>query len=366
MLEFDLKDKSIPKWLIKKDLSSDVILSSRARIARNIKGYSYLHKMKDEDREEIINIANDAIKNINSLPDTLIYVKLNSQSQKFRKFLKERFLATDYLLQGKNKEVIFDKNENINIMINEEDHIRLQAIYPDLNIKKAYNKILRIERELENYIDFDFNTELGYLTSCPTNVGTGLRVSVMLHLPALVLSHRIKEITDNLIESGFAIRGFYGEGTKFSGDLYQISNQTTLGVTEKEIIDKVENIVLQIEKLEIGERKKLFKNKKIYDKIIKSYLLLKNAYSISLEESMEHLSLLRLGEALNYIKIPDKRNFNKLLIMMQPMHLIYLDNIKIEAIDRSIENKLRANLIKKFMQKGKVCLKNLLPEHNRL
>ena len=366
MLEFDIRDKSIPKWLIKNDLSSDVILSSRARIARNIKGYSYLHKMNDKDREKIIDIINNAMKKINSLPDTLIYVKLNSQSQKFKNFLKERFLVTDYLLAGKNKEIIFDKNENINIMINEEDHLRIQAIYPDLNIKKAYNKIHKIEKELENYIDFDFSPDLGYLTSCPTNIGTGLRVSMMIHLPALVSSHEIKGIIDNLIESGFAIRGFYGEGTKFSGDLYQISNQTTLGITENEIIEKVKNIVLQIEKLEIAERKKISKNKNIYDKIIKSYLLLKNAYSISLEESMEHLSYLRLGEGLDYIKIPDKRNFNKLLIMMQPVHLIYLNNIKMGEIDKNIINKLRANLIKNFLQKGKVCMKDLLQEHNRI
>jgi len=251
-------------------------------------------------------------------------------------------------------------------MINEEDHLRLQVIYPDLNIKKAYNRAKKIEKELENLIEFDFNAELGYLTSCPTNVGTGLRVSAMLHLPALAISNKIKNIIDNLIESGFAIRGFYGEGTKFAGDLYQISNQTTLGVTEKAIIDKVECIVLQIEKMELKERKKIAKNKKIYNKIAKSYLYLKNAFSINLDESMEYLSLVKLGENLGHIKMLNKRNFNKLLIMIQPMHLIYLNNINMEEIDKKMENKLRANLIKNFFQKGNVCLKNLQPEPNRL
>lgn len=366
MIEFDIKDKSIPKWLIKKDASSDVILSSRARIARNIKGYTYLYKFNDEGREKIIELVNDTIKKINWLPDTLIYVKLNSQSLKFKKFLKERFLVTDYLLKGNNKEVIFDKNEYIDIMVNEEDHLRIQAIYPGLNIKKAYNKILKIEKELEKHIDFDFDAEFGYLTACPTNVGTGLRISVMLHLPALALSHKMREIIDNLIESGFAIRGFHGEGTKYSGDLYQISNQTTLGVSEEEIIEKVKNIVLQVEKLEIKERKILSINKKKFNEIIRSYLFLKNAQSLSLEEAMKYLSLLKLGDWFDYIKISNKQNFNKLLIMIQPMHLIYLNDIKLENINGNLENKLRAKLIKNFMQRGKVCLKNLPPEPSRL
>ncbi len=361
MSEFDLKNRTIPKWLAKKDLSSDIILTSRARIARNIKGYYYLHKSTDQDREEIIDLINNTIKALTCLPDTLIYVKLGSQSQRFKQFLKERFLVTDYLIKGNNKEIVFDRNEYLNIMVNEEDHLRVQAIYPGLNIKKAYNKILKIEKEFEKHIEFDFNTELGYLTSCPTNVGTGLRISVMVHLPALALSNKIKEIMDNLIESGFAIRGFYGEGTGFSGDLYQISNQTTLGVKEIDIINKVENIVKQVEDLEKKERKKYSNNRKIYNKIIRSYLLLKNTHSISLEEAMKHLSFLKLGEWLEYIRISDKQNFNKLLIMIQPMHLIYLNGMKEETIGSIKEKSLRYRVIKKFLERGKVGLKSLLP-----
>lgn len=366
MLEFDIKEKSIPKWLINKEKSPNIIISSRARIARNIKGFPYLYKSNKETQKKTMELINKTIKISNLTSNALIYVKLSTQSVKFKKFLKERFLITDYLLKGDNKEIIFDKDELVNIMVNEEDHLRIQVIYPDLNIKKAYNKILNIEKEIEKYIDFDFNIEFGYLTTCPTNVGTGLRVSAMLHLPALAYTHKIKEINDNLIESGFAIRGFYGEGTKFSGDLFQISNQLSLGMCEEEIIQKVENVVLEIEKLEIKERKKLIKNKNLYNRIIKSLFLLNNSHHISLEDGMSHLSLIKFGEWMNYINIPDKQDFNKLLILIQPMHLIYLNNIKSEKIDTVYENKLRADFIKKFLQRGKICLKNSQQEHSRL
>ncbi|MBU1076169.1 MAG: hypothetical protein KKH98_02680 [Spirochaetes bacterium] len=366
MLEFDLKEKSIPKWLIKNKAASNIIISSRARIARNIKGFPYLYKLEKENKKKILDLVLNTIKKMDPPFSSMVFVNLGSQSSKFKKFLKERFLVTDYLLKGDNKEVVFDKDEYTNIMINEEDHIRIQVIYPDLNIQKAYNKISIIEKEIEKFIDLDFDIDFGYLTACPTNVGTGLRVSVMLHLPALAYSFKMKELTDNLIESGFAVRGFYGEGTKFMGDLYQISNQVSLGINEGDIIKKVENIVLELEKRELLERKKMSKNKNLLNKIVKSYLVLNNSKHISLSDGMKHLSLLQLGEYYNYIKIPDKQNFNKLLIMIQPMHLIYLNNIELEKIDSVTENKLRAEFIKKFLKRGKICLKNSQQEPSRL
>lgn len=366
MLEFKLKDKSIPKWLINNETDSGIIISARARIARNIKGFSYLYKLTKQNRKEILDSIHDTLDKLDLLNNTFVQINLNEQNTKFKKLLKERFLITDYLLKGENKEVIFNKDEYINIMINEEDHLRIQVIYSGLNIKKAYNKLRSIEKELEKHLDFDFDMEFGYLTSCPTNVGTALRVSVMLHLPALSFSFKIKKLIDNLIESGFAVRGFYGEGTKFLGDLYQVSNQVTLGLSEQEIIQKVEEIVIEIEKLEIKERKKLMKNKKLYNKIVKSYLILNNSHQLNLDDAMTHLSLIKLGESFGYINIPDKQSLNNMLIMIQPTHLMYFNEINLEKINSVKENKLRAEFIKKSLKRGKICLKNSQQEPNRL
>lgn len=360
--------QSIPHWIIKPKNSSGVIISSRARIARNIKNFQYLYKLKNKFANQLLETINLTLKQIFKSNKKLIFINLSEQSQQFKQLLKERFLITDYLLKGENKEIIIDEKEYINIMINEEEnHIRIQAIYPGINIKKAYQTVLDLESKLEEKLEFDFHPEFGYLTSCPTNVGTGLRISVMMHLPGLVLMNKITQLIDNLVESGLTIRGFFGEGSKYLGNIYQISNQISLGVSEQEIIEKVENIVLEIEKLELKARKNCLKIKSIKEKILKSYILIKNSTSLKYIDAMNLLSLLKLGIYLNIIKIDDDKEIDKLLIIIQPAHIAcYNKKNNLNEINITLENKLRVDLIKDVLKRGNICLNNSQPALNRL
>ncbi len=365
MFNFSQINNVIPQWIVEPS-NSNITITTRIRMARNIKGFPYLYKISEKQTNELMEKINHAIKSISPSLNTLIFIKLSNQSQKFKQFLKERFLITDYLLKGENKEIVIDKNENINLMINEEDHLRIQVIYPGKAFTKALETIKMIEKKLEKFIEFDFNEEFGFLTSCPTNVGTGLRVSTMLHLPGLTLNNKIKEIIEHLNEAGFTVRGFSGEGSKYLGDLYQISNQTSLGLSENDILSRVENLTSEIEKREIEERKNLLKNNIITNSIIKSYLMIKNSNSLTFSDSMNHISLIKLGIDLNLIKIIHIHNINKLLIMIQPMHIAFLNKETVKTMDIIMENKLRSKMIKDFFEKEEICLKNFPQELNRV
>ncbi|MDD5067201.1 MAG: hypothetical protein PHF84_09160 [bacterium] len=366
MLNFTQINNVVPRW-ISESHPSPVIISTRARIARNIKNFPYLFRLTDKQSMDLLEKINSSLHQIPDLAGSYIFIKLSNQSHKFKQFLKERFLITDYLLKGENKQIVIDRNEYMNIMINEEDHLRIQVIYPGLNFRKAYQFIESIESRLENILEFDFNEEFGYLTSCPTNAGTGLRVSSMMHLIGLKLNSKIKQITDNLAGSGFTVRGFSGEGSKFLGAIYQISNQLSLGMNEKEILDKVEKVTLEIEKMELLERKELLRNEPVIKNIMESFEVCKNSTALDFVSAMTHISMVKLGIDLKLVKtIPSANDMNKLLIMIQPMHIAFLNKENLKNIDIVNENKLRAKIIKDFLSTGEICLKSLQQEPSRL
>jgi len=244
-------DKNLPNWVLDYNKESEkIVISTRARIARNIKGYPYLYIISEKEKAEILKKVESAVINSSALGNDIIILKLNKTSNSTKTFLKEKFLATDYLVYGNNKEVIFNKAINTAILVNEEDHIRIQSICAGFHPRKVFNIVADIERKLEGYVDYDFYNEFGYLTSCPTNVGTNLRISVMVHLPAINFMKKFENIVKTLKSSSFIIRGFAGEGSAILGDIYQISNQFTLGVNETSIISRMTMAVRKIIALE--------------------------------------------------------------------------------------------------------------------
>lgn len=344
-------EETLPIWLSEETDYSDIAISSRARIARNIKGYPYHHKITQRKAEEIIEIVNNAVKNIENLSKKIFLINLNFLPPESKRFLKERFLATEYLLKGTNKEIISEKKERFAILINEEDHLRIQAISGSISIQKVYKTANNIESMLEDYIEYDFSEEFGYLTACPTNTGTGLRISAMMHLPALFYTKNIKPLFSSLSEMGLSIRGFYGEGSDSIGTIFQISNQYTLGVPEKEIINKIENIVKEIYNMEKEKRKELMKKNYqfISNKVRRSMSILQYSDSLELNEAIELLSDVRLGISLGFVDSIRYKQLNKLFILIQPMHLLNLYNIPPEDFTKEVEDRLRATIIRKYL-----------------
>lgn len=326
------------KWLEGEGLEKDVIVSSRIRLARNLRNIKFPYIMDNNEAIKVINAVKEAIdSNLTTRNDFLFY-RVNELSPLKRRIYAEKYLISIGLLEKPDKSAfLLKKDEKATIMINEEDHIRIQVILPGLNLKNTWELCTKIDDIIEGNVDYAFDEKFGYLTVCPTNTGTGLRASVMMHLPALVKSNYINNILHSVAQLGLTVRGLYGEGTNALGNLFQISNQTTLGLSEEEIIRKLENIVLQIINKERMAREQLLANRKIEieDKIYRSLGILKNARLMSLEESMEKLSDISLGIDLNIIKGYDKNIINDLMIKTQTANIQGLinSNFSIEKIN---------------------------------
>jgi len=252
--------------------------------------------------------------------------------------------------QRKNsKAVIFDPDEVISIMVNEEDHIRMQVMQSGFNLYEAWNSINALDDAFAKELSFAFSTEWGYLTACPTNTGTGMRGSVMLHLPALVMTRQINRVLAAIAKLSFTTRGLYGEGTQASGNFFQISNQVSLGHTEEEIIENINGLIRQIIEQELQAREMMLSKERevLEDRINRSYGILKSARIISSQETIELLSMVRLGCDLGMLKEIDRRTLNELFILTQPAHLQKLENKKLISKDRDVK---RAEIIREKLK----------------
>ena len=231
------------EWLRGNGPESDIVISSRIRLARNLGDYPFIKRCTDIDKANIESTVGQHLKEHANLSDTF-YFNVADLEQLDRQFLVERQLISREHADGKGaRAVAIDKKEMFSVMINEEDHLRMQVMKSGLDLQNAWNQITEIDNSLEEKIRFAFDAKLGYLTACPTNVGTGMRVSVMLHLPALVFTRQIEKVFRSLQKINLAVRGLYGEGSQAMGDFYQISNQITLGKSEEELIDQVTDVV---------------------------------------------------------------------------------------------------------------------------
>ncbi|WAM34575.1 protein arginine kinase [Caldicellulosiruptor morganii] len=326
----------------------DVVVTSRIRLARNLSDVPFTIKMNDYDAGLVIDRVRDVIsKNSQYRFDFYEIRKLPFLK---RQVLIEKHLISPALVSSKIKSAVaIDQNENISIMINEEDHLRIQVLYRGQNIQKAWEDANRIDDFLEEQLPYAYDETWGYLTSCPTNVGTGLRASFMLHLPALTLLGYMKEIIETITKLGIAVRGFYGEGSEVLGNLYQISNQITLGQPEEDIIANVVSITNQIIEQERQARLKLLNESSsfIADKVYRAYGILKYARNISSNEALKLISDVRMGISMGIIKETTIDKLDVLLNLIQPAILQDYFGKEMTPEERDIK---RAELIRKILE----------------
>lgn len=323
----------------------DVVISSRIRLARNFNGIPFPAKLRDSRAFDVQEKVFSALKNLGDFA----FYQMSSMPEETKGVLIEKHLISKNLAKGEFSAVVLNSNETVSIMINEEDHIREQAIVKGFNLKLAYNKLSKVDDALIENCDIAYRSDLGFLTACPTNLGTGLRASCMLFLPALSLSGKMPEIYKKVKAKNQTIRGFFGEGSQALGHIYQISNQTTLGKSELEIIEEVENTIYEICALEIDERLKIFSDnvKTLENEAKKCLSEMLNSESISIEKYMQNAAIIKLYLFSNE-KLKGKcQLFDDLLSIVQPCSLSVLSGGKIKEGEIDC---FRANYLKKILK----------------
>lgn len=326
-------------------MSNDVVISTRIRLARNLKDFPFPCKLNSQGREKVIEKVRDAVKKSNSpVASDFSFIRMSElTSSQSVSLVEKRLVSPEFISETDGRALLISKDECFSIMINEEDHIRLQVITKGLSLEQAYDTADKLDTLLDENLDFAFDEKLGYLTQCPTNLGTGMRASVMLHLPALEKSRAINRIAGNLSKLGLTIRGAHGEGTEPKGALYQLSNQVTLGISEKAAIENLKNITEQLIAQENQARERLCSSIDIQDAISRSLGILRSALVISHDEALKLLSNVRLGIVSKQITDVSTETIDRLMIAVEPATLTVSLNKNLSAHDRDIE---RAKLIR--------------------
>jgi len=344
----DLEDltQTSGEWLRGSGEEADIVISSRIRLARNLAQYPFITRVEDTGRSEIENLLKEKIDQ-SAFGSRLSYFPVKEMDNLDRQFLVERQLISRELSESHgSRGVAISDEENISLMVNEEDHLRIQVLRSGFALDDCWDEIDQIDDALESQITYAFSEQFGYLTACPTNVGTGIRVSVMLHLPALVISKEIQKVFQALQKINLAVRGLYGEGSQAMGDFYQISNQETLGKSDQQLITKIKDVVPNIIDYERRVRTALVNDNRqtLLDKVSRAYGTLKNAQIISSEETMDLLSSVRLGINVGLIDDLEPAIINELFIHTQPAHLQKIYGQELETAER---NASRASYLRK-------------------
>ncbi|MDP3919677.1 MAG: protein arginine kinase [Candidatus Omnitrophota bacterium] len=351
MSQVDVFINQTAEWLRAAGPDSDIVVSSRLRLARNISGFPFLQKMSVPQQQEVVEKVKVATETCVGLKEAY-YLRSTDLSELDRQFLVERHLISrEHATEGGSKAVAITPDEVVSLMILEEDHLRLQTFQSGFSLGEAWKIIDVIDNELEAELDFSFNPNLGYLTACPTNVGTGLRASCMLHLPSLVLTKQVHKVLQALTKLNFAARGLYGEGTQATGNFFQFSNQITLGQREEEMIDNLERVIRQVIAHEKEARQFLRSKRKVKfeDQIWRAVGTLKSSRIISSSEATQLLSLVELGIDMDLVKSSlTQQEWSGLFLLIQPAHLQKINKKKLNSSERDI---CRADLIRERLKK---------------
>ena len=334
-------------WYVQTGKDSDIVISSRIRLARNIKGIPFTTKCKPEDLEKVINIMNNEV---NSLGYGLKFIRLEDLDDITKVSLVEKHVISPEFAADKEKKgaIIVNDEENICMMINEEDHIRMQVFCSGLDLENLKNLAIEIDEKLDNCLHYACHPKYGYLTACPTNVGTAMRASVMVHLPALTMTGNITKILNVVNGFGMNIRGIYGEGTQSQGDIYQISNNQTLGLSENDIIKNLNLITEKVIEQERMARKYLAKNSiDLEDRVYRAYGTLAYATKLSSDECKKLLSYVKLGTDLGIIKELTDSKVSKLYLYNQPANLQKYVGKPLDGYEREIK---RPEVIKQIIK----------------
>jgi protein arginine kinase len=314
-------------WLDASGDHADIVLSTRVRLARNLQGHAFGPRARVNDREAVLDQIRGARVRVPQLGGATI-VNLPALDTRSRRILLERRLISRELLgdsagPARGTAVVLSGRQPLSVMVNEEDHLRLQSLVAGLRLHEAWSLVDRLDEELGEQVPYAFHHEFGFLTSCPTNVGTGVRASVLMHLPGLVLTKEIGKVLQGITQVGLTFRGLYGEGSEVVGNFFQVSNQTTLGKSEEDLVEQLDKIVRQVIQYETQARQVLLRDARAVteDKIWRAYGLLRYARSLSFEELMNLLSGVRLGASLKLLPGLRVYTLNKLMIFTQPAHL---------------------------------------------
>ena len=304
------------KWYMGLGNQGDIVLSTRVRLARNLEDYPFTSRLDSKEKEEVSSIIKEALSDYNE--KALENIDMASLTPAGAVSLAEKHLISpEFASETKGRSLLLSESEDVSIMLCEEDHVRIQVIYPGLSLEEAFDTAEKIDSHLEKKLSYAFNENLGYLTQCPTNLGTGMRASVMLHLPALSKKGAMRGLSTTVSKLGLTLRGSYGEGGESSGDIYQLSNQVTLGISESAAIQNLSSIALQIIAQEKQARAVLVKDEDFMDKIYRAYGILKSAYKLTSRELIGLLSYVRLGASEGILNVP-LETLSALFIELQP------------------------------------------------
>ncbi|MEX0912849.1 MAG: protein arginine kinase [Gemmatimonadota bacterium] len=341
------------EWLDADGPAADVVLSTRVRLARNLESHRFALRTDEREREAIFEAAREAADRTSALGQGTV-LAMRKLAEPTRRLLLERHLVSRELIGDSSGDppshsgLFLADHESLGLMVNEEDHLRLQCLVSGFRLRDAWRRVDELDEELGTHLRYAFHPEFGYLTSCPTNVGTGLRASVLVHLPALVLTQEIAKVLQGISQVGLTFRGLYGEGSEVVGNFFQISNQTTLGKTEEDLIDHLQKIVQQVVQYEKQARNILLRDARtvIEDKVWRAYGLLRYARSISFEEVMNLLSGVRLGSGLKLLPPVRVYTLNQIMIFTQSAHLERLAGNPLSASDADT---YRASYIRRLL-----------------
>ena len=337
--------KQPSEWLRGAGPVSDIVMSSRIRLARNLEKLPFATRATKASQREVLDIVKRGLGHTTTLKRPLI-LEISELDEVDRQFLVERHLVSrEHVVQPDDKAVAIGQGEVISIMVNEEDHLRIQAMQSGLNLRDAWSLIDALDDELSEAIPYAYSSDWGYLTCCPTNTGTGMRASVMVHLPSLVITKQINKVLHTITRLGLTARGLYGEGTEASGNFFQISNQVALGRSEEEIIENIERILTEVIHQEQAAREALMTNNRVQleDRIWRAFGVLRHAKTMSSTEALDLLSAVRLGVDLGLMNGLTRTTVNELFIFSQPAHLQKLEGKALTAKDRDTK---RAELIR--------------------
>lgn len=331
-------------WYLEDGKDSDVVVSSRVRLARNIEGMKFARVASDEELNNILELIKDS-----KIDRSLHFIKLEDLDTTMQNSLVEKHIISKDLLAMKNAGILLNNNEDVAVMINEEDHLRIQVMKPGFNLDEALSEASKLDDKISEKVKYAYNEKYGFLTACPTNVGTGLRASVMLHLPALRITGKIDRVLDVVNKVNLNVRGVYGEGSEAIGDLYQVSNKASLGLSEEEIVNNVKGIVQKLIEQERKAREYLKgKGIEFEDKVYRAYGSLMYAKKMSYSECAKLISIVRLGINMGIIDEIDNRKLNEISIFTKPATMQKCLKRELTPEERDEE---RGKLIKQIMQK---------------
>lgn len=333
------------EWLSGDGPQSHIVVSSRVRLARNLQGFAFPGWAKKSDRIAVLECVKPQVEALADMNDAYSAYSQDLSALEKQVLVERHLISREHAAKGAGSAVVMNRKQTLSVMINEEDHLRIQGIRSGLQLRNVFKLVDKADTALGDRLDLAFHSKYGFLTACPTNVGTGMRASAMMHLPGLVLSEQINQVIQAVNKVGLAVRGLYGEGTEALGNLFQISNQTTLGEKEDEILMRLNKVIEQILHHEVNARTSLLQRRPVLllDNIGRAYGILRHAHSMASKEALNLLSCLKLGIDLGFFPEEHRLLVDQLFMETQPAHLQKSSKQKLQADERDT---LRADIIR--------------------